>query len=1600
MKVIEVTNTPGTDCDDVVGICNGSEWEWLWRGGVPNACHEIDNSSANTVNPDKTIWGTNSYWSADCWPTGNISVTFYGQEDDGVSNCDIESGAPSSTNSYAYPSATAGAGNITLANPVSVTAASGAFGCACGGNVSPVFTYKSRWEVVGAYAGNNLDANGYTNNKTCATAKNITSGNRTDDVNQCTDAWYYFDVSATNLSNLTFNGANGTVTVFYDASSSCNTSCEVGSGNGSVSIGGPISVGRYYIRVSANGGRTNISRSTTTGANTNNYIAAADDAGNNGNLGAMPAGGGTLAANDNNNGTNQESGEPGLADSHTDWFFFTTGATVPAYVDINVYGDYGGDDLDADFKLWKQNDTAYVFPRSCVDWSKLTNLGDGDGDDNVNCRIDGTFENTLNSYRRFCLDPNSKYYVQVAGWQNNTAVFCPNANEDEGTYRITVVGSTTAQGKDNVCDAHDFGTLNSNSSTGNVYYNNTCLGTQAGEQRLGDMSNTMWYKFTTPTDGLTGVNINIEEAGEDANYVAATLYLKSTAACSGTSGLTEVAFDRWCFSDGGTFSAECLLGGRDYYLQVGTGYNFDACTNILNGGRSAGRIKVNISSYNATNGVDNICNGTSINAKLLGNINTTSGSFATLNNQSNICASTEAGEPSGGQKTVWYYFTTGATVPRNINIRMAEQDGIDPDLYLYEACGNVCGGPTWSNLTNEKNSWDADATNVFDTDAEINETGYLHPNSTYFIRCDGGGGILETEGIFSLAVNWNGTFNSNDDFCNAWLAGTTNGGAAAHTESITNNDTLDLGETISIPTFNNKSATAQEQCALDEPNVDNDDETVWIKFVTSSTPGSKIRINASGSNGSGGALCTWTGAWLKVYEADGTPALPTNCTGWTSSTNWFNGITLANGDYPNGIDVPLIGNVGDESVYDIECPKPNTTYWVQLDDAWYSTCDMMDFTMTITDNGFTAGPDKICDATNLGTLSNTTNTDLFINKQTNICATVAASGEPDAFPAQSIDKTVWYKFTTPAAYYPTSHPLAQLPHVYTFEVDRLGGSIDAWPTFAVYEQTATTVRTCTPENAASFSNLSLVDYTQNLDFGDAKLEYLCLKANTTYYVQVDHASVTGLGGDYVDFSLRVKKAAFRAADNLCDAVDLGIITQNGTAAGTSTNVNWTLSNKFTAAPYFGLPHTNKCTAAESGENDISNPGSNNQQEDNITGGGTHTATTWYKFTTGTTVPDWIYWYNNDNILTDANRGTLCLEPLPYNGGVGFNSEVTFLLPETPASCPIQTQMAVQPEMNIPGDLCEATTGYGFGAPCYKDLFRLKCPIPNTTYYVQIKDAGAISLCYEGLWSFDNGTYGIKTAPTLGGAPINDSICNAIDLGSVPNGGQLAPATLYDNFCATPDVQWRADFSQELEADVWFRFKPPLSGSVLITAQSAPAGSPGVDDDLDIQMAIWEPILGNGTNTHCSDPRYLWTPILAQDHKDCELTEAGIGACSGLSTNVLFAYDIYNTCGGSSAFGGAFCNEGNSFIATCLDPNKYYYLQVDGGDYLTCDLLDAGDCVMGYFKLQIKDAALGLVNPDNTATNISPYTGLGIRNFDYIHDEPCFAYNLGSLKMQA
>jgi hypothetical protein len=230
-----------------------------------------------------------------------------------------------------------------------------------------------------------------------------------------------------------------------------------------------------------------------------------------------------------------------------------------------------------------------------------------------------------------------------------------------------------------------------------------------------------------------------------------------------------------------------------------------------------------------------------------------------------------------------------------------------------------------------------------------------------------------------------------------------------------------------------------------------------------------------------------------------------------------------------------------------------------------------------------------------------------------------------------------------------------------------------------------------------------------------------------------------------------------------------------------------------------------------------------------------------------------------------------------------------------------------------------------------------------------------------------------------------NLVSAFNLGKVPNGSQVTGSI--NNFCATARQEFRADFTQPLERDVWMKFKPPASGSIRVTAVSGTGG--GLDNDLDIQIACWEPVLGElvsgstvatPAQNHCADLRYLWTPRLAQDHGIQEELEAG-----GISTTY---YDIYNTCGNS-----LLCNEGNSFLVTCLDPDKTYYLQVDGGQYFACDLFDAGDCISGNFTVTVADASLGSIDP------ASPLNGTTGNQPAFVNDEPCFARVVASSRFR-
>ncbi len=911
---------------------------------------------------------------------------------------------------------------------------------------------------------------------------------------------------------------------------------------------------------------------------------------------------------------------------------------------------------------------------------------------------------------------------------------------------------------------------------------------------------------------------------------------------------------------------------------------------------------------------DDLCNAHNLH----GTFNYNSGNLSHSSNTSNASSEDFCGmnEPeSDNEKTLWYKFTTGTSPPTSINVNPSAGDWDDYGvaiLYRQNSTPNCAGYPV---------------SNFFSFMSKVGEStlgasfnvNCLAANTTYYLQLFTRESVpfpgTRDDGPVSVTITNSGApVPTNDLPCNAVSIGVSTPGSTISTANSRANNNFCVGSSGegSFPTSFTKH------------------QTVWYSFTTGATVGSEIKVNVNSDPfGYGNEI----NSEVAVYKiGNGNICSPT-------------GIVRVDED-------EQLVPVGWYSASADFCPDPNSTYLILVDhDDAFTTAGEGYFDIDIIQNNLIKGPDFICQPASsatsgldgfLGVLSSANNTNLVLNNQTTRCANV--SFDPDNTTILSgLNNTVWYRFRTPAADYSDN----TLFHLYDVEVNRLGSSSAVtYPALYFYEESTPTTRNC-GDNAPDYANLTFIDRDEidplNIfNGGNARVRDLCLKPNTNYYIQVDPVGGIPFVDSWVDFNVVVKKSAFRPGNRICDATVLP------TSVVAGLNHTTTISQpELMAAPMFGLPHTNKCASADNGEPNISPGGPG-------TSGG-HTASVWYQFTTDGDPAEWIEW-DHDDFATRGQRGGACIL------GALWNSRVNIY--ESSAGACIYPSLIMQSEHDLTGDL-------PWLASIDPGKFRLRCPLPNTTYYVQVYDAEAFSVspstCYEGLWE-----PAIKTANTTKSIPVNDEPCGAIFLGTVPAGGTLNGVTLanpsgvYDNFCATKSVGFIADQTQPLERDVWFSFIAPPSGSVLITAQSAPTGKPtSVDDDIDLQIAIWEPILGDANQTpHCSSPRYLWTPIISRDHDILDYADVPV-----VSTTY---YDILDTRNN-------ILNEGNSLIATCMNPGKMYYIQVDGGEYPLCDLFDGGNCIMGYFKLQVKDAGLY-----DMASMASQPVG---------NDEPCGAKNL-------
>ena len=374
------------DCDAV----GDSDWQWTWDvpSGTQVACEYNNGSnSSQTRNIDKTLFGTNTYYSRDCWPTGNVSVVFRYQENDNIGDCDA-GGSCSRSDNWTYPAYNASLDNYQQnGSSTGSTTYSGTCSSGCGRNFD--YGMTGQWVVGGSnFSALNLDVNGYVSNKTCATAIALTanaSGNlRTIDATQCTETWYSYYNSGI-MPSLIFNPSQDGcfVEVFYSASGSCTDMCLVANGSGVATVRG-TRVGTYFVKLSASGGgNTTLNVTRSSGTSNDNFNQAT-------NITMNP--GTTYNGSFNNSSYSNETNEPfAYSEYNSAWYKFITPANGLTEVTASISQNGGN------------NSFVTIYQKGATDNCTFSNLTDRAHD--RWCASSG------GSVTATCLPGNTTYYV-------------------------------------------------------------------------------------------------------------------------------------------------------------------------------------------------------------------------------------------------------------------------------------------------------------------------------------------------------------------------------------------------------------------------------------------------------------------------------------------------------------------------------------------------------------------------------------------------------------------------------------------------------------------------------------------------------------------------------------------------------------------------------------------------------------------------------------------------------------------------------------------------------------------------------------------------------------------------------------------------------------------------------------------------------------------------------------------------------------------------------------------------------------------------------------------------------------------------------------
>ena len=276
--------------------------------------------------------------------------------------------------------------------------------------------------------------------------------------------------------------------------------------------------------------------------------------------------------------------------------------------------------------------------------------------------------------------------------------------------------------------------------------------------------------------------------------------------------------------------------------------------------------------------------------------------------------------------------------------------------------------------------------------------------------------------------------------------------------------------------------------------------------------------------------------------------------------------------------------------------------------------------------------------------------------------------------------------------------------------------------------------------------------------------------------------------------------------------------------------------------------------------------------------------------------------NADTSLYNNYCATAVNEPSPWSYGAGWvNNQAVWFTFSTGAQPSSHIGIRLESDPSLLGDpinlqaalwtndnACSGSWNFiiqNHDPLTWGEELLLKCPQPNTTYFIMVDAVWDDPQQLEGWFGVEVRDFGV--------IPLSDLACEAYQLGTVPDGGQIVAPQAFSNNCSENNTNVSpAAFS--VQAGGWLSFVAPQSGHVVISGTADTTLDP-----IDLQLALF-----SSSNGGCSGP----------------LNELTSG---------------YNSA-----------SPDESLTVHCLNPGQEYFLLVDGGGGITSQT--------GIFNLSIAD----------------------------------------------